>query len=232
LRIHLSMVTARIAYTHTVGDLMEWSEMNKPANQRSHKHDVTFDLETAANKIEQSRSLMIESARKFGADIAIQFDNDVTCESQFRDVISFLNQDFGRGADMVISPTTAIDFQIMAWNHNDPSILPVVNGAWPITYGALGMYAISGKTLEAMKPVGEFHWIDKAGSQPLYLTNPADSDDSASLCVEMRKQGFKLWADSRILNRHWKLAGVPSYRSRLICPMCRTEQETGVRERK
>lgn len=225
-RVHCGMPSNRVGYAFTIDDaLHRWTELDKFPDQRSHNYEVAVMVNTNANKIEQSRSILIQAAIDAKADCHVQFDNDqgpMDWQGQlqpFGKVMSYLKEDFNR-FDIVVAPAIAIDNTVMLFrsDNNLPPDPPIpefpadieAGSPFPIAGGSAGHVFFSRNYLENVKPVFEYRFLNKTtkSTYPLYLFNPPGGDDSSDLFLQARKQGFRIGADARIWDSHWKLMGM------------------------
>lgn len=213
-KIHIGVPSPRYGLVFPLDkSLHEWTELDQFANDRSHSYDVAVKVDTNANKIEQSRSALIHMAKLQGADCHGQFDADQTPQNffghlqPFKQVMALLREDFER-FDIICAPTIAMDGSVMLWNFEGelPPDPAHVEEAFPITSGSAGHFFLSKNYLDTVEPIDTFRYLNKTTMEeyPLYLRNPENGDDSNSFYHEARKQEFRIGADPRIWDTHWK----------------------------
>jgi hypothetical protein len=202
---------------------------------RDSKHQVTFEIEPVYG-IDAARSILIERAKEWGAELFCMADTDAVPRLTFKDTISLVRQAFSRGYAMMMSPTARFDHVTRtsspmvfslgdkhAFEHpfsKEPFVKPIpfsdynkppTDGPFEIDWGALGLAFIDGAALPKLAVLSEQHAINGPPVK-LYCTYTPTVGEDASLCRNVRAStGKKVGSDARIRVDHLKMLPIPSY---------------------
>lgn len=206
-KVFVGILSARYNVIDPIAKLIDWAQEGDPDNVRV-AVDATFGVDAG-------RSSLIDAAKSWGADIGVFFDSDVVPEISRKDLVSFCQQDFSRGYDMVVSPTLSISRQIMLFHpDNTPFKTPFhipADETFPVGRCALGLFVITRKAMDSLKPLAEQLFIN-GPNKPLYCIYKHDLSEDFSLCDNVQNCGNKIACDPRLRVAHLKFHGIPSWR--------------------
>ena len=131
------------------------------------KHLVTPVYESGASRLDMSLSKIILFAKENKPDLVIRLDDDIVPMLDLDTVVSYAQQGFSRGFDVVFGPTRAAGGRIMVKLTEDSkeTDLPTPRTCVEAWYGALCFSVMSPKLIEAYRPhVVEYYPETDSGS--------------------------------------------------------------------
>jgi hypothetical protein len=197
MRVLLGVPCARVMRSQFVADLWDWVDGSK--------HEILVRADTTSGRIDWSRSNLIERAKKWKSDVLIQMDTDVMMGTPLRETLSFIQQDFSRGFDVVCGPTIGVNGRVMIkYMPNVTKDTPVSGkSAFEVEACAFGFVAFSQKLVQTIKPAGFI--TDISGVvYPLYTHYSTDTTEDWVMCRRVREQGMRVCVDPRIVVGHVK----------------------------
>ena len=195
---------ARLVEAERIQSHLEWLDPWGWPDQGLPKVQAKYRLNAVAGRIDVSRSLLFEQAKKADADACIQLDADVEIQTPLDRAMLFVADCYDRGYDLVIWPTVAADKKTLLLSNPNRPNTPFLE-PWEVTGGAFGGVVMSRKVLKNLKPISEitFAGVDEK-PHPLYCTQEGAITEDYSFCNTVTNQGMKVCADPRVIIGHKK----------------------------
>jgi hypothetical protein len=199
MRILLGIPCARVVRSQFFLDLLNWTYDSK--------HNIRHIVNNSSGRIDWSRSQLIDAAVKGGFDLHIQMDTDVCPMIPLQSVLSYINQDFSRGYDMVIGPTVGVNGRVM--NNYGPDFHPPENfgsTCFDVHAGAFGFVAMSPRLMKKVTESPPASSIIDIGDNKhnIYMIYREGTTEDFDFCYRVRDLGFRVGVDPRIEMGHAK----------------------------
>jgi len=199
MRVLIGVPCARVVRSQFFLDVLNWTDESK--------HRIRILPNNSAGRIDWSRSQLIDAALAWNADLHLQIDTDVNPMIPLQTAMSFINQDFSRGFDMVIGPTVGVNGRVM--NNYGPNFKPPENFAsscFEIWAGAFGFVAMSPRLIKKVTSSPPASNIVDIGDKkhPIYMIYREGTTEDFDFCTRVREMGFKVGCDPRLEMGHAK----------------------------
>jgi hypothetical protein len=179
------------------------------------EHRVRILPETTPNRMDWSVSAMIGVAKKERPAWLIRLDSDVRPQIPLDACISIAEENFAKYRCVSGSPTIR--------ESGDKAVIQAlpVSGVlssfvpFEVTWMGGGLNLIPNDVYDAFQPLGEFTGQDGVSKMKLYIPSQKGSEtEDVSFCGMVRKYGFTVYADPRLLTDQRKGdTYMPSFRA-------------------
>lgn len=149
-----------------------------------------------SNRVDLNRSRIIQIAKDQQANL-IFMDNDCLPNTTLPQIIEMLKEDFEK-YDIVIAPVLSQNRNLLV----NPAIKH--NGkVQEIDEGSFTFAGVSYDIIKNLKPIG-YYGVEDGSSFPLYTQYTNQTSEDYFFCRKMKKLGYKVAADPRIMVDHYK----------------------------
>lgn len=171
--------------------------------------------------LDSARSSIIDKAKALGADRLVMMDGDVLPEVGLRTAVSVANEDLRRGYAAVLSPARSNTGELTLHPTDRPGFsspfeVPA-DKLFEVGWGSLSFGVYDATVFSKLKALEEAEFTTGKGvlKRPLYCLGKGSGEDH-SLCDNLRAStGLKIGSEPRLLIKHMKLIGQPSWRPEL-----------------